>query len=219
MEKIEALSERLVKAMSGTNPANPTLNGPNQELFSDAITSYWQEMLNNPAKVFEHQASYWGKSVKHYVEAQQALSKGKLEAPKDEFTNDRRFKNALWETNPYFNFVKQQYLINAEAITTAVESVEGMDEVEKTRLKYFSQQIIDMMAPTNFLGTNPDALERAVETDGQSLLDGLENLVSDLEANNGELIVKLADEKAFELGVNIATTPGRVIYRNKMMEL
>ena len=76
-----------------------------------------------------------------------------------------------------------------------------------------------MMAPTNFLGTNPDALEKAVATEGRSLLDGLENLVADLEANDGELIVKLADEKAFQLGENIATTPGKVIYRNKMMEL
>ncbi len=219
LEKIEALSERLIKAVSGKTKTNPALSAPNQELFSNALSSYWQEMMQNPAKVFEHQAAYWGKSVKHYVEAQQVLAKGKLEAPSDEFTNDRRFSNPLWNTHPYFNFVKQQYLINAEAIAQAVEDVEDLDGKEKTRLRYFSQQIIDMMAPTNFLGTNPDALEKAVETEGKSLLDGLENLVADLEANDGELIVKLADEKAFEIGENIATTPGKVIYRNKMMEL
>ena len=76
-----------------------------------------------------------------------------------------------------------------------------------------------MMAPTNFLATNPDALEKALETDGQSLIDGLENLVADLEANDGELIVRLADETAFEIGRNIATTPGEVVFRNRMMEL
>ncbi|MEN8950492.1 class I poly(R)-hydroxyalkanoic acid synthase [Planktotalea arctica] len=216
LEKIEALSERLIKAVSGKSSTNPALSGPDQELFSNALNSYWHEMMQNPAKMFEHQAAYWGKSVKHYVEAQQVLSKGKLEAPSDAFTTDKRFSNPLWNTHPYFNFVKQQYLINAEAIAQAVED---LDSTEKQRLKYFSQQIIDMMAPTNFLGTNPDALEKAVQTEGQSLLDGLENLVADLEANNGELIVKLADEKAFQLGENIATTPGKVIYRNKMMEL
>ena len=76
-----------------------------------------------------------------------------------------------------------------------------------------------MMSPTNFLGTNPDALEKAVATEGESLVKGLENLVADLEANHGEMVVRLADESAFELGENIATTPGEVVYRNRMMEL
>ena len=219
LEKIEALSERLVKAVSGKAKSNPALSGPNQELFSNAMTSYMQEMIENPAKVFEHQAAYWGKSMKHYVEAQQVLAKGKLEAPTDTYQNDRRFSNPLWNTHPYFNFVKQQYLINSDAVKQTVEDAVDLDPKEKQRLTYFSQQIIDMMAPTNFLGTNPDALEKAVATEGQSLLDGLENLVGDLEANEGELVVKLADEKAFELGQNIATTPGKVIYRNKMIEL
>jgi polyhydroxyalkanoate synthase subunit PhaC len=219
LAKIEALSERLLKAVSGKAKANPALNGPDQELFTNAMSSYWQKMVENPASLFETQAAYWGKSVKHYVEAQQVLAKGKLEAPSDALQGDRRFSNPMWNTHPYFNFVKQQYLINSEAIAEAVAQVDDLDAKEKRRLTYFSQQIIDMMAPTNFLGTNPDALEKAVATEGQSLLDGLENLVSDLEANEGELIVKLADEKAFQLGENIATTPGKVIYRNRMMEL
>ena len=219
LEKIEALSERLVKALSGKAKSNPALSGPNQELFSNAMTSYMQEMMENPAKVFEHHAAYWGKSMKHYIEAHQVLAKGKLEAPTDSYQNDRRFSNPLWNTHPYFNFVKQQYLINSNAVKQAVEDAVDLDPKEKQRLTYFSQQIIDMMAPTNFLGTNPDALEKAVATEGQSLLTGLENLVADLEANEGELVVKLADEKAFELGQNIATTPGKVIYRNKMIEL
>ena len=219
LEKIEALSERLVKALSGKAKSNPALSGPNQELFSNAMTSYMQGMMENPAKVFEHHAAYWGKSMKHYVEAQRVLAKGKLEAPTDSYQNDRRFSNPLWNTHPYFNFVKQQYLINSNAVKQAVEDAVDLDPKEKQRLTYFSQQIIDMMAPTNFLGTNPDALEKAVATEGQSLLTGLENLVADLEANEGEFVVKLADEKAFELGQNIATTPGKVIYRNKMIEL
>jgi polyhydroxyalkanoate synthase len=142
-----------------------------------------------------------------------------LQAPEDPGPKDRRFKNPLWDTHPYFNFVKQQYQINVETVQKAVDDIEGMDELDKRRLGYFTQQIVDMFAPTNFLATNPDALQRAVETDGESLVQGLENLVSDLEANNGELIVRLADENAFEVGNNIATAEGEVIYRNRMMEL
>jgi polyhydroxyalkanoate synthase len=125
----------------------------------------------------------------------------------------------MWQTNPYFNFVKQQYLINSEALKQAVDDISDMGPREKKRLTYFSQQIIDMMSPTNFLATNPDALERAMETEGESLIKGIENLIADLEANDGELIVRLADEKAFKLGGNIATTEGKVVFRNRMFEL
>ena len=219
LAKVEGLSQRLLEVMARKKPHNPTLNAPNHSLFTNAATAYWAQAVQNPAKLLEQQVEYWGKTVGHFVEAQQALSKGKLQAPEDPGPSDPRFSNPLWDTHPYFNFVKQQYLINAKAIEDAVASVEDMDEKEKKRLKYFSRQIIEMMAPTNFLGTNPDALERAVATEGQSLVDGLENLVSDLEANNGELVVRLSDERAFELGGNIAASPGDVVYRNRMMEL
>jgi polyhydroxyalkanoate synthase len=219
LSQIEELSKRLIAAMGRKPQHEAALDGPNQELFSNALTSYWNEAINNPAKIFEHQVSYWADTVKHFLEAQQALAKGTLEAPKDAGPKDRRFANPLWQTHPYFNFIKQQYQINAAAIQQAVEDVDDLDGTEKTRLTYFSRQIIDMLSPTNFLATNPDALEKAVATEGKSLVQGLENLVADLEANNGEMVVRLADESAFDIGTNIATAPGKVVYRNRMMEL
>lgn len=219
VEKVEVLSKRLIEVMTNKSSHNAALNGPKQDLFAKAATAYWAEAMQNPSKILEQQIEYWGKSVQHFAQAQETLAKGKFEAPGDTGPSDRRFANPLWDTHPYFNFIKQQYLINAQAIKEAVATVDDMDATEKKRLSYFANQIVDMMAPTNFLATNPDALEKAVATDGQSLVDGLENLVADLEANNGELVVRLADEKAFELGGNIATTPGDVVYRNKMMEL
>jgi len=219
LEKVDELTHRLTHVMSHRSTHNAALDGPNQELFAKAATAYWHEALRDPAKVIEHQLAFWSKSVTHFVEAQQALASGKLQAPAKPGPKDRRFANPLWDTHPYFNYVKNQYLINAEAVAQAVDAVSDLEPKEKQRLAYFSRQIVDMMAPTNFLATNPDALEKAVATEGQSLVDGLENLIADLEANNGELIVKLADDKAFELGGNIATTPGKVVYRNRMMEL
>lgn len=219
LKKVEELSERLQRVLVSKEGHNKALDGPNQELFGRAAQSYWAEAVNNPAKIVEHQMSYWSDTMKHFMSAQQKLAKGTLEAPEDKSPSDRRFSNPLWETHPYFNYIKQQYLINAEALSTAVEDVNDLDPVEKNRLSYFSKQIIDMMAPTNFLATNPDALEKAIETEGHSLVQGLENLISDLEASRGEMVVKLADDTAFELGKNIATTPGKVVYRNRMMEL
>jgi len=226
LAKVEALTTRLIGVMSNRTSHNSALNGPDQEMFTRAATSWWAQAIADPARLMEKQMEYWGKSVAHFAEAQQAMKLAGHDAPAETAKStekakvaDRRFANPLWDTNPYFSYVKSQYLMNAEAISSAVQDISDLDETEKRRLAYFSQQIIDMMAPTNFLATNPDALEKALETEGQSLVDGLENLVADLEANDGELIVRLADETAFEVGGNIATTPGDVVYRNRMMEL
>ncbi|SNR25891.1 PHA/PHB synthase family protein [Puniceibacterium sediminis] len=219
LTKVEALTQRLLSAMGSKQRVNPALSGPGQELYGKALKAYWQEWVHNPSRILEHQISFWGRSVTHFVEAQQALAKGKLEAPADPGPKDRRFSNPMWDSHPYFNFIKQQYLINAAAVQEAVEKIDDMEPLEKRRLRYFARQIVDMMAPTNFFSTNPDALQKAVETDGASLVKGLENLVADLEANNGELVVRLADESAFEIGKNIATAKGEVVYRNRMLEL
>ncbi|EPX78775.1 PHA/PHB synthase family protein [Salipiger mucosus] len=219
LARIEELTQRLVEALAQRRPGNPALGGPEPGLYAKAAQAYWQEWMQNPAKVFEQQVGYWGKSLTHFMEAQQALARGQLSPPEDPGPKDRRFKNPLWDSHPYFNFIKQQYLISSEAIREAVDEIEDLDPTEKRRLRYFAQQITDMLAPTNFFATNPDALQKAVETEGESLVKGLENLVADLEANNGELVVRLADEEAFRIGENIATAPGQVVWRNHMMEL
>jgi polyhydroxyalkanoate synthase len=219
LERIETLSQRLVAALGRKRPVRPALQAPDQDLFMKAAAAYWAEMVHNPSKILEQQVSYWGKALKHYVEAQEALRSGRLVAPEDNTPKDKRFSNPLWETHPYFNFIKQQYLLSSEAMERAIEGLDHLDAKDKRRVEYFSRQIIDMLAPTNFLGTNPEALSRAVETDGESLVKGLENLVHDIEANDGEVMVTLADREAFSVGENLGTTPGQVVFRNRMFEL
>lgn len=219
LAKIDELSKRLISAFGDKKEADPSLQAPGQELFVKAASAYMTDMMADPAKLMEHQVSFWGKSLKHYVEAQEMLAAGKLQAPADDTPVDRRFSNPMWDTHPYFNYVKQQYLFNSEAISEAVEGIQGLEPADKKRLDFFSEQILNMMSPANFLGTNPDALTRAVETEGQSLVDGLENLVRDIEANDGEMVLTLADRSAFKVGENLATTPGSVVFRNRMFEL
>ena len=219
LAKIEALSARLIKALAERRAHDKALDGPGQDVYVKAAAAYMAEMMSNPARVLEHQIGYWGKTLKHYVEAQQALAKGEFVAPADPGPTDKRFSNPLWDTNPAFNFLKQQYLLNADAIKTAVSDMESLDDNDRKRVEFFTRQIVDMFAPTNFLGTNPDALEKAVATDGESLVQGLENLVHDIEAAGGNLQVTLADPEAFTVGKNIATTPGSVVFRNRMFEL
>jgi len=217
--KVEELSQRLTAALAQKRVVDPALHGPAPDVYMKAAAAYLAEMMSNPARVVEHQVGYWGRALKHYVEAQQTLAKGEFKAPPDPGPKDRRFQNPLWDTHPFFNYIKQQYLLNAEAISTAVGDMETLEPADRKRVEYFTKQIVDMFAPTNFLGTNPDALEKAVATDGESLVKGLENLVRDIEANQGDLLVTLADPEAFHVGQNIATTPGAVVYLNKMLEL
>lgn len=219
MARIEELTQRLTDALAHRNIPRPSLQAPDSGLFLHAATAYWTEMVKHPSKALEQQLDYWGKALKHHVEAQEVLRQGKIAAPEDHTPDDRRFANPLWKTHPYFNYIKQQYLIATEAMNEAVEGLESIPEREKRRIAYFTQQIIDMMAPTNFLATNPEALMKAVETEGESLVRGLENLVRDVEANKGELQVTLSDKDAFKVGENLATTPGKVVFRNRMFEL
>ena len=219
MARIEELTHRLTDALAQREPPRPSLQAPDSDIFLHAAAAYWTEMANNPSKALEQQLDYWGKALKHHIEAQEVLRSGKIAAPEDTTPDDRRFSNPLWKTHPYFNYLKQQYMIASEAMQHAVENLETIEPREKRRLQYFTQQIVDMMAPTNFLATNPDALMKAVETEGESLVRGLENLVRDVEDNKGELLVSLADKEAFSVGDNIATTPGKVVFRNRMFEL
>jgi len=219
LARVEELSARLVQAIAHRKPVRSTLQGPGQDLYMKAASAYIAEMMANPSKILEHQIGYWGKSLKHYVEAQHRLTHGNLEPPEDHTPKDRRFASPLWETHPYFNYIKQQYLFSAEAVNQAVADIEGLDDKEKKRIEYFSRQIMDMFSPANFLGTNPEALARAVETEGESLVRGLANLVRDIEANDGDVLVTLADKEAFRIGENLATTEGSVVYRNRLFEL
>ncbi|WP_417601226.1 PHA/PHB synthase family protein [Pararhodobacter oceanensis] len=219
LARIESLTQRLIAAFAQKKPQRPDLQAPDPSLFVNATNAYWSEMMQNPSKILEQQVGYWGKTLSHFVEAQEALRSGNLAAPEDNSPADKRFSNEMWASHPYFNFIKQQYLASSQAVEQAIADLDGIDAREKARLEYFGRQIIDMMAPTNFLGTNPEALMKAVETEGESLVRGLENLVRDIEANDGELLVTLADTEAFEVGGNIGTSEGAVVYRNRMFEL
>ena len=219
LARIEELSQRLMSAVAQKKEINPGLQGPGQDLFAKAAAAYASDALASPSRVFENQVALWGKSLTHYMDVQQNLMQGILTLPEDDGPEDPRFSSPLWSENPYFSFIKQQYQLSAQAISDAVDGLEELDERDRKRLRYFTGQIVDMMSPTNFLGTNPDALARAAETNGQSLVKGLENLVRDVESADGELMVTLADKSAFDVGLNIGTTEGAVVFRNEIMEL
>ena len=221
LDELEDLTVRLVKAIANRRETDPAMQAPGYDLYAKAAAAYYAEMMAHPERIIEQQVQFWRKSLENFSHAQKLLGdeNGREEDPVKPPPGDRRFKNPLWESNPYFNFVRDQYLLSSDMIDQTVTDLEEIDDKDKKRVQFFARQMVDLFSPSNFFGTNPDALEKALETNGQSLVDGLANLVRDLEANDGELSVTLADPKAFEVGGNIATSPGEVVFRNRMFEL
>jgi len=219
LARVETLTQRMVEALARKRAPNPSLEGPGLDLYMSSSAALMKDWAENPAKIFEAQVGYWGQAMTHYLEATHAFAQGTFKPPADPGPKDRRFSNPLWDSHPYFNFIKQQYLIAAKAIEDSTARIEGLDPVDRRRLDYFSRQIIDLMAPTNFFATNPDALEKAIATEGESLVRGMENLVRDIEENKGDLVITLSDRNAFSVGENIGTAKGQVVYRNRLMEI
>lgn len=216
--RIESLSQRLLRAIATRPMRPPSIEGPGPELYGSVAQAWLKLATEQPARLIEQQVRYWGDTLRHVADAQSAFVQG-FQAPAPAEHTDRRFTNPLWQTNPFYSFVMRQYRINAEAIRKATADLDIKSDVERRRLDWFTRQMIDMLAPTNFLATNPDALVKALETEGESLVRGLENLVRDVEAGGGEMIVSLADRSAFRVGENIGTTPGEVVHRTRMFEL
>jgi poly[(R)-3-hydroxyalkanoate] polymerase subunit PhaC len=142
-----------------------------------------------------------------------------LRAHETDAPKDKRFKHPDWSENAIFNFVKDSYLVAAKSILAAIREVKGMDEASARKVDFYTRQFVDALSPSNFITTNPEVLTTTLESGGQNLLRGLENLLADLERGNGRLAITMTDMKAFRLGENIATTPGKIVYQNELMQL
>ena len=129
---------------------------------------------------------------------------------------DRRFRNEEWEKNLALRALMHSYMIGADWLRSLVDKGE-LDPADRKKVTFFTEQFIDASSPTNFAFTNPDVLKKTIETGGANLVQGFSNFLDDLLTNAGH--VRRADNKAFELGVNIAATKGSVVFRNDMMEL
>ena len=175
----------------------------------------WQAMASaaaaNPAKVFEAQTALWNDGVKLWT----AFLGGNLAEGPAAGAKDKRFASPAWRENPAFEFIRQSYLLSAQHIMDSVGSLEGLDPHERTKAQFLTKQFVDAISPSNFALTNPDVLNATLENKGENLIKGLENLLQDLEKGRMQMV----DESAFEVGRNVAVTPGKVVFENRMFQL
>ena len=128
--------------------------------------------------------------------------------------SDKRFRAAAWRESPFHSFVLQAYLLHAAYLTDLAESA-ALPGEQQRQLRFITRQYVDALAPTNFPATNPDVIERAIATRGESFVAGLSNLVADVRRGR----ISMSDASAFEVGRNLATTPGDVVFRNELVEV
>ena len=198
-----------------------TLNtGPIDPLnVGNAFCELTQQMLNNPAKMVEAQISLW----QDYMELWQATTRKALGEESQPVVTpeqgDNRFKNEAWNDDGLFDFIKQSYLLTARWVQNTVHDVEGLDEKTAEKVDFYTRQYVDALAPTNFLMTNPQVLKKTFDSKGENILKGLEHLLEDLERGKGKLSIKMVDQDAFNVGENIATTAGKVVFQSDLIQL
>lgn len=130
---------------------------------------------------------------------------------------DKRFKNPIWQSHPGFFFMQQVYLLNAKLLKEILAQLEGLDPKTSHKMAFYIKHLIDAMSPTNFPMTNPDVILKTYETKGENLIQGFKNFLSDTV--NGSLNIKMTDMEALKLGRDIATAPGKVVFRNELLEV
>jgi polyhydroxyalkanoate synthase len=178
---------------------------------NNAVTQGWMRLFASPPGL-EHSADLQRSYLQQQAKLWQALVAGEKAAVVED--DDRRFASREWRENPYYSYLRQSYLLAARYIEDVVGRA-PLDAREKERALFAARQWIDAMCPANFAAMNPAALRVAMETNGESLARGLANLVVD--AGRGR--ISQTDEAAFELGRNVAVTPGEVVYENDLIQL
>ncbi|HXV24483.1 MAG TPA: class I poly(R)-hydroxyalkanoic acid synthase [Alphaproteobacteria bacterium] len=176
-------------------------------------------MMADPAKLMQAQMTLWQDYLKLWQSTTRRMLGQETEPVIEPSKDDRRFKHEAWSENQLFDFIKQSYLLTARWMQSTVRDVAGLDDKTAKKVDFYTRQFVDAMAPSNFVMTNPEVLKATLESGGENLVKGLENLLKDLERGKGRLSISMTDIEAFKVGQNIAVTPGQVIYQNDLMQL
>jgi poly[(R)-3-hydroxyalkanoate] polymerase subunit PhaC len=184
-----------------------------------AFTALLSKMMAHPRKLIEAQLGLWQDYMSLWHSTARRIlgeSVTPLIAPQP---GDKRFKYADWDENEIFDFIKQSYLLTAKWLQSTVADVEGLDPASRKKVEFYTKQFADAIAPTNFLLTNPEVLRATLAENGKNLVRGLSHVLEDLERGKGKLAIRQTDLGAFEVGRDMAVTPGKVVFRNEVIEL
>ena len=227
--QIETLSMNLARAaltaqgaiaeMALRQAERPAALAPDPFHVAPALTQVIGRLAAQPERMMRAQGDLFAK----YLELWQTTARrasGEASAPVvSPAKGDKRFNDPDWSDNPVFDVIKQSYLLTANFLNDMVSDVDGVDPLEKRRVEFFMRMLTDAFAPSNFLASNPTALKEVMASGGQSLVKGMENFQADLQRGGGALSIAQTDYDMFKIGENVATAPGKVVFRNEIIEL
>ncbi|PQJ63833.1 class I poly(R)-hydroxyalkanoic acid synthase [Vibrio chagasii] len=196
--------------------AQSPLNQAMQELNFDDASKIFEQAANQPAVLLQLQSQWWEQQLKIW---QNAALMGNTESVITEDRSDKRFIDEAWKNDPFYSFIKQSYLLFSKSYIDTINSIDGIDEKTKERVAFFSRQAINALSPSNFIATNPELMKLTLERNGENLIDGLEQLQADVEASADILKIRMTNNNAFRLGVDVANTEGDVVFQNELFEL
>lgn len=179
--------------------------------------AYWAELGRafasaDQARLAEIQQQWWSDSLRLMSGV---MSGDASQIPPAADVKDRRFGGDAWAEQPVYDLIRRSYLLASHHLSETVASFEHLPEAERDRLRFQAKQFVDAMSPANFAALNPEVLAEAKRTNGQSLLDGVTNMLEDVKRGR----LTMTDESAFEVGRNVAATPGRIVYENRLFQL
>jgi poly[(R)-3-hydroxyalkanoate] polymerase subunit PhaC len=227
----EAFAINLARAMESSGKALAAWLKPRDEA---EVKDKPPAELNEMIKTFSSVAEYWLSDQTRSAELQMKLGKAYLdlwgssmrrlvgeEAPPAiaPAPRDKRFADPEWKSNQFFDFLMQAYLLTTKWANDLVREAEGLDPHTRKKAEFYVQQITNAIAPSNFVLTNPEVLRETLASSGDNLVRGMQMLAEDIEAGRGVIRIRQSDPSNLEVGVNMATTPGKVIFQNELMQL
>ena len=231
MPDLEALAANTARLMEEMGKATAAALKPVEEGRAKAGVS---EEVSDVVKTLGQVVEHWAMDPQRVVLAQTSLTKGFLDlwtgtmrrlqgeptapvaAPDPA---DKRFRDPEWSDNPVYDFIKQAYLITTRWAEDLVREADGVDPHTKHKAEFYVRQIASALAPTNFVATNPELMRATIKENGENLVRGMKMLAEDIEAGKGTLKLRQTTSGTFEVGRNLATTPGKVVFRNDLIEL
>ena len=227
----EAFAMNIARAMENSGKALSAYLKPRESgEVQDRLPAELAEMI----KSFSAVAEYWLSDTERAADIQTRIGKGYLDlwasamrrmageqAPPaiSPSPRDRRFADPEWKSNQFFDFIMQAYLLTTQWAQDLVHNAQGIDAPTRKKAEFYVNQITNALAPSNFVFTNPELLRQTLSSNGDNLARGMQMLAEDIEAGKGVLKIRQSDPANLEVGVNMATTPGKVIFQNEMMQL
>jgi polyhydroxyalkanoate synthase len=219
MASIAERSQRLVRdwvRRQSDETVTPNLDPLN---VAGAFLEMTTRLITDPTRLMRAQLGFWQDAMSLWQNTARRMIGLPSEPVIESDPKDRRFRDEAWQDHEVFDYIKQSYLLSARFVQEVVREADGLDPKTAQKVDFYARQFVDAMSPSNFLLTNPEVLRRTAETGGENLVKGLNNLLSDLERGRGKLRIRMTDDAAFEVGENIAVTPGKVVFQNDLIQL